>query len=214
MEGNALPAVTHQFFAAEIERLAGRLYGTAMRLTRDPGEAEDLVAEAVAKAWEKRAELREPQRFGAWIQRILSTTFVSRWRHRRASPEVAAEFEEQEGEDGESFSLYEKLHQPFLLWWSSPEEGLMTKLLREDIERALDALPESFRIAIVLVDVQGHAYSEAAALLGVPVGTVRSRLSRARSLLQRSLWRHAVDAGLVHHNENRKDVRDSSAIDV
>ncbi len=206
--------ISQEFFASEVERLAGRLYGAAVRLTRDPTEAEDLVAEAVAKAWEKRAELREPQRFGAWIQRILATTFVSEWRHRRASPEVPMEFDEADGEDGEPFSLYEKLHQPFLLWWSTPEEGLMAKLLREDIERALDQLHDSFRIAIILVDVQGHTYSEAAAMLGVPVGTVRSRLARARSQLQRSLWGHAVEAGLTPHDDKRKQAHDPTVADV
>lgn len=106
--------------------------------------------------------------------------------------------EPEEGE-GEPFSLFEKLHQPFLLWWASPEEEVITKLLREDMERALDALPEVFRIAIVLVEVQGYSYGEAAELLGVPIGTVRSRLARARAQLQRALWQHAKDAGLLAH---------------
>jgi RNA polymerase sigma-70 factor, ECF subfamily len=183
------------WFAANIERLADRLYGTALRLTRNRDDAEDLVAEAVAKAWAKLGELNEPAAFDGWILRILSNTFVSRWRHRRASPEVA--LDPPEGEDDEPFSLFEKLHQPFLLWWSSPEEETIAKLLGEDLDRALAALPDAFRVAIVLVEVQGYSYTEAAALLGIPVGTVRSRLSRARSQLQRALWHHAVEAGLI-----------------
>jgi RNA polymerase sigma-70 factor (ECF subfamily) len=196
------------FFAAEVERLADRLYGTALRLTRNADDAEELVAETVAKAWAKFAELRDPQCFEAWIQRILANTFLSDWRHRRASPEVALEVET---EDDEPFSLFEKLHQPFLLWWTDPAESAVAKLLREDIERALDALPEAFRIAVVLVDVQGHSYAEAAELLGVPIGTVRSRLARARGALQRALWQHARDAGLVDANVNRKDDRGQAA---
>jgi RNA polymerase sigma-70 factor (ECF subfamily) len=159
----------------------------------------------VAKAWAKFAELRDRQCFEAWIQRILANTFLSHWRHRRACPEVALETED---DNEEPFSLFEKLHQPFLLWWTDPEESVAAKLLREDIERALDALPDVFRIALVLVDVQGHSYAEAAELLGVPIGTVRSRLARARGALQRALWPHARDAGLVASQGKRKDDRD------
>jgi RNA polymerase sigma-70 factor (ECF subfamily) len=189
-------ASLHDFFAERVERLSDRLYGTALRLTRNSDDAEDLVAETVARAWAKLGELSDPQSFDAWILRILANTFVSEWRHRRASPEVAMESEPEDGDD-EPFSLFEKLHQPFLLWWSTPEEEVIAKLLREDIERALDALPDAFRIAIVLVDVQGYSYSEAAELLGAPIGTVRSRLARARTQLQRALWQHGKDAGLL-----------------
>jgi RNA polymerase sigma-70 factor (ECF subfamily) len=111
---------------------------------------------------------------------------------------------EPEDGEGEPFSMFERLHQPFLLWWTTPEEEVIAKLLREDIERALDALPDAFRIAIVLVDVQGNSYTEAADLLGVPVGTVRSRLARARAQLQRALWQHAKDAGLLDRRFSAK----------
>jgi RNA polymerase sigma-70 factor (ECF subfamily) len=194
----------HHFFSERVARLADRLYGTALRLTRNGEDAEDLVAETVAKAWSKLRELRDPQSFDGWIQRILTNTFVSEWRHRRASPEVAME-RESEDEGEEPFSLFEKLHQPFLLWWTTPEEEAIAKLLREDIERALDALPDAFRIAIVLVEVQGYSYAEAAQLLAVPVGTVRSRLARARAQLQRALWQHAQDAGLLDRHIPVKD---------
>jgi RNA polymerase sigma-70 factor (ECF subfamily) len=216
---------SRQIFATEIERLADRLFGTALRLARNRDDAEDLVAETVAKAWAKRAELRDPQCFEAWIQRILANTFMSEWRHRRASPEVTLEPNDAQDDDGEPFSLFEKLHQPFLLWWSNPEESVMMKLLHDDIERALDALPDVFRIAVVLVYVQGHSYAEAAHLLEVPVGTVRSRLARARAALQRSLWQHACDAGFANahlgraaslpaSHENRREDRDQTAHDL
>ncbi|HEX7055073.1 MAG TPA: RNA polymerase sigma factor [Burkholderiales bacterium] len=183
-----------ELFGAEVERLSDRLYGSALRFTRNAEDAEDLVAEALAKAWAKRDELRDPQAFEGWLLRILANTFMSQWRHRRASPEVPMQGEDGEGEP---FSLFERLHQPFLLWWSNPEDAAVQAFLREDMERALDALPDPYRLAVILVDVQGHGYADAAALLGVPVGTVRSRLARARSQLQRELWRHALDAGLL-----------------
>lgn len=198
-----MDAGLHDFFAEKVARLTDRLYGTALRLTRNSADAEDLVAETVAKAWAKLGELSDLQSFDAWIQRILANTFVSEWRHRRASPEVAMEPEPEDGE-GEPFSMFERLHQPFLLWWTTPEEEVIAKLLREDIDRALDALPDAFRIAIVLVDIQGCSYGEAAGLLGVPVGTVRSRLARARAQLQRALWQHAQDAGLLDRHLSAK----------
>ncbi len=186
-----------QLFAAEVERLTDRLFGTALRLTRNRVDAEDLVAETVAKAWAKCSELDDPRCFERWIQRILANTFVSAWRHRRANPEIAIRPDEQVDEESASFSLFEKLHQPFLLWWGTPEQTVIANLMRADIETALDGLPDPFRIAVVLVDVQGHSYPEAAELLGVPVGTIRSRLARGRALLQRLLWDHARDAGLL-----------------
>lgn len=185
-----------RWFALQVEALTDRLYGTALRLTRNPDDAEDLVADTVVKAWARLAELRDPQAFEAWIRRILSNTFVSAWRHRRASPEVALAAPCEDGEE-DAFSLFEKLHQPFLLWWGNPEESAIVNLLRADLDRALDALPDAHRVVVVLVDVQGYSYPEAAEVLRVPVGTVRSRLSRARAQLQRALWRHAQEAGLV-----------------
>lgn len=185
-----------QFFEAEVERLMDRLFGTALRFTRNRADAEDLVAETVAKAWARLDELHDRQCFAAWIQRILANAFVSQWRHRRCRPEVSLDAEDED-EDADGFSLFEKLHQPFLLWWSSPEESLINKLLREDLEAALDALPDAFRVVVVLVEVQGYSYAEAAELLHVPVGTVRSRLNRGRAQLQRMLWKQAEEAGLT-----------------
>lgn len=186
-----------RWFTLQVEALTDRLYGTALRLTRNAEDAEDLVADTVVKAWARLAELRDRQAFEAWIRRILNNTFVSEWRHRRASPEVALAAPCESGED-DAFSLFEKLHQPFLLWWGNPEESAIVNLLRKDLDQALDALPDAYRVVVVLVDVQGYSYPEAAEVLGVPIGTVRSRLSRARSQLQRALWRHAQEAGLVH----------------
>ena len=189
-----------QFFEAEVLRLMDKLYGRALRLTRNPADAEDLVADAVAKGWNKRNELRDPQCFEAWIFRILTNAFLSAWRHRGPAKFEARE-EPQPPCDGEKFSLFERLHQPFLLWWSSPEQEFLNDLLREDLEKALDDLPDEFRIVVVLVMVQGYSYTEPAGLLCLPVGTVRSRLSRGRGLLQRALWEQANEAGLKTEQE-------------
>ena len=181
------------FFRTEIERLMDRLYGTALRLTRNPADAEDLVSDTVTKAWAHLGQLTDRQAFQKWLFRIMANTFISdRRRVRHETRDVSLSAEDEDG-----FSLFERLHQPFLLWWSYPERELINRLLRDDIERALDTLADEFRTVVILIEINGHSYAEAAEILAVPIGTVRSRLSRARSVLQRALWEHADAAGLT-----------------
>lgn len=188
-----------QWFEQRLEPLMDRLYGTALRLTRHPDDAEDIVAEAVGKAWTRLDKLRDPERFEAWLFHILANTFISEWRRRQCRPQRPSSTETQSPDelDTSTFTLFQQLHQPFLLWWSSLEEQFFNSLLQEDIQRAIDALPDPFRVTMVLVEVQGYSYAEAAHLLGIPLGTVRSRLSRARTLLQKALWEQAGEAGMT-----------------
>jgi RNA polymerase sigma-70 factor (ECF subfamily) len=166
------------------------LLGTARRLARNREDAEDLAAEAITRAWLHRGALRERDRFAGWILRILTNLFLSRRRSVASRPQETCLDEETE------FSLFDRLHQPFLLWWGTPEQDFLDRLLREDLIRAIEALPDHFRIVVVLADVEGLSYGEIAGSLEVPVGTVRSRLARGRALLQKALWDHACDAGL------------------
>lgn len=188
--------VNRAFFETEISRLLNSLYGAALRLAKNRADAEDLVAETVAKAWANIGTLKEAKCFRVWIFRILTNTFISECR--KQGPElVSISPEEEETGDTEwRFSLFEKLHQPFLLWWSNPEQEFLNKVLREDIEQAVDRLPETFRVVVILAEMEGFSYPEIAKILGVPIGTVRSRLARGRGLLQKTLWAHAQDRGL------------------
>lgn len=192
------------FFRVAVETLMDRLYGMALRLTRNPTDAEDLVAETLTKGWANLGQLADRQAFPKWMFRILANTFLSDCRRAQREPCMAAT--ELDGEH--PFSLFERLHQPFLLWWSNPEQELLNKLLRKDIERALDDLPEDYRTVVILVEICGHSYAEVAELLGVPIGTVRSRLSRARSLLQRELWTQAQATGLRIGERDEKHVHE------
>lgn len=193
------PSDRRQWFEERLEPLMDRLYGTALRLSRDPDDAEDIVAEAVAKAWAHLDELRDPQRFEGWLFHILTNAFISDWRRRRSRPQRPLDPETPSPDELDigSFTLFQQLHQPFLLWWGSLEEQFFRNLLEEDLQRAIDALPDAFRVAIVLVEVQGYTYGEVSRLLGIPLGTVRSRLSRARGLLQKMLWQQAREAGVI-----------------
>ena len=196
-------AEDRQWFEHEVVSVLPDLYGTALRLAKNAADAEDLIAEAIAKAWTSLGSLHDRSCFRGWLFRILSNTFVSDCRARAARPRFDSLDERSEEED-EPFSLFERLHQPFLLWWGSAEQEFLNKLLREDLEKAVDALPEAFRVVVVLADVQGFSYQEIADALGIPIGTVRSRLARGRSLLQKALWEHAVDAGLAQPHRTRE----------
>lgn len=198
-----------QWFAHEVERLMDRLYGTALRLTRDPDDAEDIVAEAISKAWTRLDRLRDPERFEGWLFHILSNTFISEWRRRQCRPKPATnpDIPPPDELEASDFSLFQQLHQPFLLWWGSTEDRFLNDLLQEDLQEALDSLPDIYRMVVVFVEVQGHTYDEVSRLLDIPLGTVRSRLSRARAMLQKRLWEQAGDAGLTAQPRETEEKR-------
>jgi RNA polymerase sigma-70 factor (ECF subfamily) len=127
--------------------------------------------------------------------RILSNTFISERRKALVRPREELLVDDGGDEEG-GFSIFERLHRPFLLWFANPEQEFLDKLLREDLDRALAALPEHYRVVVVMADIEGLKYGEIAETLDVPIGTVRSRLARARSSLQRMLWKVARDHGL------------------
>ncbi len=188
-----------RLFEREVARLTDRLYGTALRLTRDPDEAEDVVAEAVGRAWARLGALRQPDQIEGWLFRILNNTFISRWRRKRCRQDLEDDLDSPEQQEAGSaeFSFFQQLHHPFLLWWGTPEQHVLDSLLQQDIQRAIDALPDVFRVIVVMVELEGYTYREVSEILGIPLGTVQSRLKRGRSLLQKALWERARDAGIA-----------------
>jgi RNA polymerase sigma-70 factor (ECF subfamily) len=192
-------------FTRAIEAQIDALYGLALRLVRNDADAEDLVAETVTKAWLAIDTLDDPDRFRPWIFRILRNHFISEYRKRSVRPRLVS-FDEQEDDTGETdvVSLLNKQPDAFLQWWANPETDVANRLLGEQIMSAIDELPESFRETILLVNVDGLGYDEAAEVLGVPTGTIRSRMKRGRTLLQKALWTQARDAGLIRDQERKK----------
>ena len=189
-------AKTH--FSRAIEETMDALYTVALRLTRNGADAEDLVAETVAKAWTAFGQLEDRERFRPWVFRILHNSFISDYRKKRVRPIEASDVRVGACEEDEDdiFSLLETMPHDFLVWWGNPEREYVNKLLGDDIRKAIANLPEAFRVTVVLVNVEGLSYDEAAEVLGVPAGTVRSRMKRGRTLLQKSLWEQATVAGL------------------
>jgi RNA polymerase sigma-70 factor (ECF subfamily) len=186
-------AISKEAFEAEVLAMLGPLQGVARRLTRNDADAEDLVSETIVRAWRSRDSLSQAGAFRAWMFRILNNTFISERRKALARPYEQAFAESDRWEGEPSFSTFEQLHQPFLLWFANPEQEFLEKLRREQIDRALAELPEHYRVVVVLADLEELRYSEIAETLEIPIGTVRSRLARARSALQASLWQLARD---------------------
>ena len=194
----------HAFFENAVSNLMDRLYGTALRFTRNASDAEDLLATTLEKAWSCLDSLADLDRFDGWIMRILSNTYISEWRREKTRQQI---FDDEPCPHGleDKDCLYAKLHQPFLLWWGTPEQKFVNNLLAEDIERALDDIPDAFREVVLMVEVLGFTYEEVANSMNVPIGTVRSRLNRGRRLLQDALWQNARDAGIVKQSAALED---------
>lgn len=175
------------------------MYSMGLRLTRNTADAEELVAETVAKAWSAIASLDDRSRFRPWIFRILHNCFISEYRKKKVRPvEMVYEENVNADEKEEVASLLVQQPDEFLNWWANPEREFTNNLLGEDIMAAIESLPESFRVTVMLVNVEGLSYDESAEVLGVSPGTIRSRMNRGRTLLQKALWQHAKDAGLIN----------------
>lgn len=163
-------SVTKQAFETQVLELLGPLQGVAMRLTCNESAAEDLVAETVARAWKALASLESVESFRGWIFRILHNTFISELRYAKARPWMntsnCAELDSEETD----FSLFEQMHQPFLLWFSNPEQEFLDNLLRDELEQALNTLPPHHRIVVVLSDLEEFSYQEIAETLEIPGG--------------------------------------------
>lgn len=185
------------WFSHCIETHMDSLYALALRLTRNAADAEDLVAESVAKAWSAIGSLDERAHFKPWMFRILHNGFISDYRKKAVRPQEVAFEDLASGEDDDVEPLLLQQSDDFLNWWANPEREFVNQLLGEDIMTAIERLPEAFRVVVVLINLEGLSYDEAAQVLEVSPGTIRSRMNRGRTLLQKALWEHARDAGLI-----------------
>jgi RNA polymerase sigma-70 factor (ECF subfamily) len=198
---------TKAWFGQAVEEALDSLYGLALRLTRNETDAEDLVAESVAKAWSAIDTLDDRNRFRSWLFRILHNRFVSDYRKSFVRPQETLYEETQAGDEDEVVALLIRQPDEFLSWWGNPEKEFFNNLLGETIMSAIESLPEVFRTTVMLVNVDGLAYDEAAEVLSVPAGTVRSRMKRGRTLLQKALWDHAKEAGLLEDDDVKEVMR-------
>ena len=172
------------------------LYSAALRMTRNPADAEDLVQETFLKAYRSFDRFEDGTNLKAWLYKILTNTFINSYRAAKRRPEKA------DVEDVEDLYLYRRLGElrsPEL--GRSAEDEVLENFTDDEVKAAIESLPESFRMAVLLADVEGFSYKEIAEITDVPIGTVMSRIHRGRKALQKALLDYAVSSGLVSVTE-------------
>ena len=166
------------------------LYAAAMRMTRNPADAEDLVQETLVRAYRGFEGFSDGTNLRAWLYRILTNTFINSYRAKQRRPE------QTELGETEDLYLYHRIGGlEAARMGRSAEDEMMDLFSESEVKTAIEELPEQFRICVLLADVEGFAYKEIAEIVGVPAGTVMSRLHRGRKLLRASLAEYAKDRG-------------------
>jgi RNA polymerase sigma-70 factor (ECF subfamily) len=170
------------------------LYGTAMRLTRNPRDAEDLVQDALLRAYRFWGQFEQGTNCKAWLFKILTNTFINRYHKARRDQELALQVaaEDDVNESVVSQEAHERSR--------DPEGAIVRGMLSDDVLEALESLPTDFRLAVVLCDLQELSYKEIAEVMDCPVGTVMSRLFRGRRLLQKQLRQYAISEGVLKND--------------
>ncbi len=175
------------------------MYGVAFRLTRNPKDAEDLVQDAILKAYRFWDSFEEGSNCKAWLLRILTNTFYTQHHKRRRGREILnAAVQEQKTRDGVLVQEHD----------DAPQNRMVNATLSDEVSRALETLPEDFRTAVVLSDVEGTSYKEIAEIMKCPVGTVMSRLYRGRRMLKDLLKEYAIAEGVLRGDSAADDTVD------
>jgi RNA polymerase sigma-70 factor (ECF subfamily) len=179
-------------FTNDAMQYAPQLFATALRMTRNRADAEDLVQETFLKGWRAFESYQEGTNLRAWLFRIMTNTFINKYNAQQRRPQ------ESELDEVEELFLFRrmgafdqsKINQ-------SAEDQMLELFTDEEVKNAIEELPETFRIPVLLSDVEGFSYKEIAEMLEVPIGTVMSRLHRGRKAMQKMLYEYAKERGLV-----------------
>jgi RNA polymerase sigma-70 factor (ECF subfamily) len=177
-------------FADQAMQYAPQLYSAALRMTRNKADAEDLVQDTYLRAYRGYEGFEAGTNLRAWLFRILTNTFINSYRAKQRRPQI------DDVEDVDELYLYKGMRSSDVAA-RSPEDTLFETFTDDEVKAALEALPDNFRIPVLLADVEGFSYKEIAEIMDVPIGTVMSRLHRGRKAMQKRLWDSAVDRRLV-----------------
>ena len=168
------------------------LYSAAMRMTRNPADAEDLVQETFLRAYRGFGGFQDGTNLKAWLYKILTNTYINIYRAKQRRPT------EVELDDVPDWSLYPRMGGlESVQLERTPEAEVLDGIPDAEVKAALESLPDQFRLAVILCDIEEFSYKEIADILDVPVGTVMSRIHRGRKLLQQRLAEYASERGLV-----------------
>jgi RNA polymerase sigma-70 factor (ECF subfamily) len=179
-------------FADDALQYSRQLYSAAMRMTRNPSDAEDLVQETYLKAYRAYHTFEAGTNLKAWLYRILTNTYINKYRKDSRRPS------EVDLADVEDLYLYRRVGSEESAEVSrTTEDRVLDGLVESDIKAAVEALPETFRIPVLLADLEGFSYKQIAEILDIPIGTVMSRLHRGRKAMQKALWEYAQKRGLL-----------------
>jgi len=183
-------------FEDDAMQFAPQLYSAALRMARNPADAEDLVQETFLKAYRAYHTFEAGTNLKAWLYRILTNTYINRYRKKQRRPD------EVDLGDVQDLYLYRKIGSAESADLSaSAEDAVLEGLVESDIKAAVESLPENFRVPVLLADLEGFAYKEIAEILDIPIGTVMSRLHRGRKALQKELYEYARTRGLLPEGE-------------
>lgn len=183
-------------FMGDVEQYLDSMYSTALRLTKKPADAQDLVQETLMKAYKAYARFEEGTNLKAWLFRILTNSYINIYRYKKRRPR------EVDVDNQETMFLYHKLRGSTATdVTKSVEESFLESITDSDISEALTELPEQYKEVVLLADVEGLSYAEIAEMLEIPAGTVMSRLHRGRKALQKALWDYALTHNLVGAEE-------------
>ncbi len=193
-------------FIDETNEYMPALYSAALRMTRNPQDAEDLVQETYLKAFRAYERFEEGTNLKAWLYKILTNTYINIYRAKQRKPD------ETELDEVEELYLYRRLGQSQNNLGKSAEDVVLLGLTDEEVKSAIESLPEQFRIAVFLADVEGFSYQEISDITEVPIGTVMSRIHRGRKTLEKLLHEYALMNGLVP-NETKLPNGDSLSLE-
>ena len=185
------PEQRESFFEAEVMQHLDALYRTALRMTRNPQDAEDLVQETMLRAYRFLDRFEPGTNLRAWLFKILTNTYINRYRKASSEPRVDSL------DDSEELSLYRYLDNEAASRGGNVEAQVLDRFAENDIKTAIEALPSQYRITVLLADVEGFSYNDIAEITNVKKGTVMSRLFRGRRLLQKALVDQARSAGFA-----------------